>query len=390
VKGSDAACLAGLHLSTLPPMSLRGGTPSCRPGGGDDCESPSRLQGSDAPEKANSPRSLGALARGMTRTADLTTTKSAGVERATAGADVSDALKSKASGGNSLVSRLSTGLRRLNTPSVDPNAPGVQRVVDFLHPADAPSLPPFRLKEYGIDWYRDNAHLLTNAIRREVMDLYVIVRSMFERKARLQDGDIRSLYIWFETFADFFIFAMTLIERTLIPWVERSRELPEDPYLEGEGGRMKVGKDIVRTVERIVKHKPEFLAMTHVSAFRKLHRVLKTWTLLTLGYIDSLDADSAAIVKAFCAVEECQNMHRWVANRVVESPNKATNLVLLVRFLEDRPRTLNDWKTANLEPLERGALPQYWRSVAKHHFEVVAYFRRSTPSLTVPTKRSGA
>jgi hypothetical protein len=292
-----------------------------------------------------------------------------------------DDLTNKTISTYSLVRKIST-MRLLNMPSsLSAPSPGVRNLEEFLRSAAAHDMPPFKLKEYGVEWHRDTVHLLTNALRREVMDLYAIIQSMYERRANLKSGDIQSLYVWFETFASFFAFVVSLIEFTFIPWLERSQELPEDSYLESEGGRMKVGKDIAKTVERVVKHKSKFVAMTPPSAHSKLHKVFKKWSPLFHGYIDSLDADAPGIIERCCSQDECANMTAWITRQAIESANKATNVVLLVRFLEDRPRTLTVWKNENLDPLERGAHPQHWKSVARDHFEVVAYFRRSTPSL---------
>lgn len=287
--------------------------------------------------------------------------------------------KSKGCSSNSLNGKVSFG--RLLNMSSTLSSKGVKHVEDLTQTADAFGLPSFQLKPFGLEWQKDVAYILTNSVRREVMDLYVILQSMHERQGMLRSGDIESFYVWFITFADFVKFTMELIEDTLIPWVERSSELAEDAYLEGKGGRMKVGKDIAKTVERVVKHQKEFEVMKVGSAFKKLHKVFRKWTPLLHGYLNSLDTDVVDIIEASCNQDECTNMMAWITRQAVESSNKAKNLVLLVRFLEDRPRSLAVWKRDNLEPLERGAHPQHWKNLAKDHFEVVSYFRRATPSL---------
>lgn len=267
--------------------------------------------------------------------------------------------------------------------------PDIRRASEFEIEAVSPGLPPFSLKPYGMDWYRDNCHLLTNAIRREVMDLYVILRSMHERQDCLKQGDIRSFFVWINTFADFFNFSMDLLENALIPWVERSQEIPDDEYLESLGGRMKVGKDCLKTVDRLVVHTNDFSQMAPRSAYKKIYRVLQKWIGSLFGYIDSLDEGAAEIIQASCEPDECLNFHRWIARQAIESRHKDTNIVLLVRFLDARPKTLAEWRNTNLNPLELSAHPHQWRALAKKHFEVVAYFRRCTPSLASASKKRG-
>lgn len=281
-----------------------------------------------------------------------------------------DSLKSSQS--NSLRSKAS--LRTVLEPTV-------YKANEFEVEAVAPGFPTFSLRSYGIDWFRDNSQMITNSIRREVMDLYIVLRSMHERSHMLKEGDILSFFVWFETFAEFFLFIMELIETGLIPWAERSRELPEDSYLESEGGRMKVGKDCMKTVGRVVKHRKDFTAMPPQSAYKKLRKVFQKWVPLLLGYIDSLDDSISEIVHEFCEVDECLNFHRWVAQETLLCKRKETNIILLVRFLDQRPKSLVDWRNSNLKPLQRSAHPQQWKIVEKNHFEVVSYFRRCTPSL---------
>lgn len=278
---------------------------------------------------------------------------------------------SRQSSNGGLLSRVSTGrfLTRQSTMGLVP-------VEELRTDASASGFPTFHFMDFGIEWHTDISSLLTNSLRREMADLYTIMQSMHERRDSLREGDVKSFFVWFEIFASYIPFVMAVIEETYLPWVERIGELPEDEYLESEGGRMKVGKDIVRTSQRILKHRKEFEAMSVASAYRKIKRVLVKWAELLHGYLKVLDFEAPLLLKAHSSPEECQNMMGWIARLTVDSDNKSCNIVLLVRFLQQRPRTLATWKATFLEAREQGMHPQYWKRLSKSHFEVASYFAR--------------
>jgi hypothetical protein len=247
----------------------------------------------------------------------------------------------------------------------------------FISLVMAPSLPTFEMRDYGVAWYKDNVRLITNAIRREMKDLYVIITSMQTRRDSLQPGDVTSFYKWFAVFEGFFRCVFVLLTDTVVPWIERAESLPDDEYCEREGGRMKVGIDLSRTLRKVVKHELDFVKMEPVVAFDKLLKVFQKWSLKALAYMSSLEVDSARIIENNFSIEECRNMEKWIAAEVMKSPDRQANIVLLVRFLDDRPQSLTAWKNANLDALTRTYHAIWWKRLAADHFEVVGYFRRS-------------
>jgi hypothetical protein len=240
----------------------------------------------------------------------------------------------------------------------------------------APGLAPMTFAVYGEDWFRDNTGLLTNAIRRELRDLYTIYCSMISRRSSLEKDDVESFFRWWKAFSCFLQVAMSLIDGTIIPWLERWQELPEVALLEKHGGRMKVGKDIVKISQKIASRELAFYTLSPAKAVSKLSKVLGKWTRLVDGYLTSLDESSAIIVEKHYSLQECLSMDRFVADRVMQSKDHKVNIVLLVRNIEKRPQTLAFWKNQNLDLIPRLCHPYWWNLVAKDHFEYVTYFDR--------------
>jgi hypothetical protein len=248
----------------------------------------------------------------------------------------------------------------------------------------APGLAPMTFAVYGEDWFRDNTGLLTNAIRGEVRDLYIIFSSMISRRDSLEKGDFESFFRWWKTFAAFLQEVMILIDGTVIPWLEKWEQLPEIPFLEKLGGRMKVGKDIVKISAKMITHELEFYFIHSTKAVSKLCKVLSKWTLMLSEYMRSLDEASAVIVEQHCTLQECLIMDRLVANKMMQTKNYKVNIVLLVRDFEKRPQTLAFWKNQNLNVIPRLCHPFWWNCVSKDHFEYVTYFaRRDSKSSSV-------
>lgn len=301
------------------------------------------------------------------------------------GEEGNDELKSEISA-SKLAAILSSHLSLKTAPSG--LVSGDRKIEEFLHEETAPGLPPIKLKEYGLDWARDVPHMVSNSIRREMMDLYIIMRSMSERKSsmnerkfKLQGGDILSFFLWIDCFVGFFEFAMLLIADDLVPWFETWKDMEEDELIEQEGGYMKVSNDLRKTIRNIQKHKQEFLNMMPEKAFTKLQRIIKKWAEVLLVYLDNIDRQGSELIGKRAEVADVTEMEARFVEKALVSKNKAVNLVLLVRFLEDRPRSVTNWKNAYLKPEERAAHPLYWKMLAKEHFEIVLYFRLSTPSL---------
>jgi hypothetical protein len=289
---------------------------------------------------------------------------------------------------SSLPSGQSTG-----TP-VDDEAAGdadSDSVCPIAVPSDtfcAPGLAPMTFAVYGEDWFRDNTGLLTNAIRGEVRDLYIIFSSMTSRRDSLEKGDFESFFRWWKVFSNFLQEVMVLIDGTIIPWLEKWEQLPEVPFLEQLGGRMKVGRDIVKISEKMTTHELEFYFIHSTKAVSKLCKVLSKWTLMLNEYLITLDEASAVIVEQNSSLQECLIMDRLVANKIMQTKNHKINIVLLVRDFEKRPQTLAFWKNQNLNLIPRLCHPYWWNCVSKDHFEYVTYFARRISKCSSDNKTS--
>jgi hypothetical protein len=252
----------------------------------------------------------------------------------------------------------------------------------------APGLAPMTFAVYGEDWFRDNTGLLTNAIRGEVRDLYIIFSSMTSRRDSLEKGDFESFFRWWKVFSNFLQEVMVLIDGTIIPWLEKWEQLPEVPFLEQLGGRMKVGRDIVKISEKMTTHELEFYFIHSAKAVSKLCKVLSKWTLMVNEYLITLDEASAVIVEQYSSLQECIIMDRLVANKIMQTKNHKINIVLLVRDFEKRPQTLAFWKNQNLNVIPRLCHPYWWNCVSKDHFEYVTYFARRISKCSSDNKTS--
>lgn len=293
---------------------------------------------------------------------------------------------SKHESSGALITKLSSG--RFVTRQSTTSKQGLVPIETLRMEATSAGFPRFQLADFGVEWCRDITSLLTNSMRREVVDLYTILQSLHERKESLREGDVKSFFVWFETFVLYIQFAMEVVEENIIPWAERMEELPENEFLESNGGRMKVGKDIVSILQRILKHRKDFEAMKVASAYLKIKKVLLKWAPLLHGYLDALDLEIPPLIESHCSQEECQNMMGWIARRALDSNDKRCNIVLLVRFLEQRPRTLAYWKSTHLDPLEQSAHPQHWKAMSKLHFEGAGYFARTLAKVTEDKKNA--
>lgn len=241
-------------------------------------------------------------------------------------------------------------------------------------------MAPFSYSPYGEAWHRDTVVLLGNSLRCEVKDLYVILNSMCERADTLREGDIKSFIAWCEVFHTYLDATMGMFEHEVVPWVEQWSDLPDDDYLEANGGRMKVAKDSVKTINRILQHEHRILALPPDRAFCKLLRILQAWVVPLLRYLNYIEEETSTILNFHSSHVECQSMDRRIATAYAKGPHKQTHLVLLVRHLAEKPQTLAYWKSQNLDMSARFHHPQWWRRVAADHFEHITYFDRCMPS----------
>mmetsp|Transcript_18550 Transcript_18550/g.38936 ORF Transcript_18550/g.38936 Transcript_18550/m.38936 type:complete len:406 (-) Transcript_18550:2300-3517(-) len=95
------------------------------------------------------------------------------------------------------------------------------------------SQPPISLSPYGQFWAMDVVVLNHNALRRELMDGYVIFYSMEVRSSFLRRVDVDLFYAWWETFRNFLLHVLDAEEDIMYPWIEGRCPL-EDPRLSQE------------------------------------------------------------------------------------------------------------------------------------------------------------
>ena len=236
---------------------------------------------------------------------------------------------------------------------------------------DAFVAPSFRPMPYGEAWYADVLAVYTNAVRYETKTFFFILYCLHERADTLEVGDIKSFYTWFEPYHNFFAALVQVLQATFLPWVERSADLPDSSpraFFDTEAAGLQ------RTVRKTLKHKQDFLAYPPKKAAAKLRTIFNKFAIHLLTYISALENSTASIVESQYSVEECREISQKMVTVFLNKAHHKKNIVLLLRWFEDRHETTAQWRKQHLDMRTNMSYGRWKRPSAQE--ECLAYFRK--------------
>ncbi|KAA8498010.1 hypothetical protein FVE85_5595 [Porphyridium purpureum] len=238
--------------------------------------------------------------------------------------------------------------------------------------------PPLQLIPYQKNWARDVFVVPHNAIRRELMDCYMILFAMDVRRDDMTAKDFDMFFQWWKTFALFVIHYLDAEEDVIYPWFEERQKLTG---LLAKEKRNKI-KEHMRHVLYLVMKSEERLNTPNFNfdPLLLLKRAVDKFCLLTLEYFTLEEKLLPHTIQQHCTEKEKREVEKAYANYLLKGENPGTDLVILTRWLqvsERDPKRLLEWRYDNLGPMSWSNVQYgvWWKAVNAKHLDVPRIFK---------------
>lgn len=253
-----------------------------------------------------------------------------------------------------------------------PSPPASQTLIHLARFAQLPSPTTILLPSpFPTVWYVDIPLIYTNALRRQTAALWLVLYAMHARLASLVDGDFKSFYIWFAPFHHFIIATLDVLQTVFLPALVNRAQLPLSRPSHFFDCR---AKRLARTVRKTALHQNVFINYTPEKALAKLRTIYSKFTIEMIEYVTAIEDCSPMILQCHFSPSEGMQLSRAMAKRLTELPHFRSNVVLLLRWLTNRPETSAIWRREHLDRAPCLAFA-FWQRPGPPE-ECVVYFRK--------------
>ncbi|KAA8497926.1 hypothetical protein FVE85_5511 [Porphyridium purpureum] len=236
--------------------------------------------------------------------------------------------------------------------------------------------PALHFAPYGTFWFVDPLALGHNAVRRELLDCYIILYCMDVRRLELSSRDIDMFFVWWSVFESFFKTYLDAEEMVLFPWVESAIELTG---LLERTRRTQIVNHLKTILDLMSKAKPKLVEMVEEGEpVFLMKRAVDKISLLTQEYFVAQERVIPRLIqKAFKPADKRAYDKRFM-NFLFKSQQAAYNVVLVSRWLQPDvkdPKKLLEWRYDNLGKVNWARYSVWYKQLEAKHIKILADFR---------------
>lgn len=244
----------------------------------------------------------------------------------------------------------------------------------------APALLPL---PFGRAPHTDCVIFFTNAMRHQTRDLYLILGSMDESSDHLIYGDMLSFFEWFLPYQSFIINLLTTIKSIMIPWAQ----LPNlNSVLIDEHWFHTRINSIQRIINKTVSHRRRFLNYSAEVAVSKLKAIFHGFANPFMELLAGLEECVGEVARMCYSEQQCIDMVREMVSEMKTMDGYEKTMVLLLRWLHDRPQTSAKWRKQVLQI--RNPIKYMWWKRSGAQEDCLKYFQQKAKSL--PTQKDSS
>jgi len=236
--------------------------------------------------------------------------------------------------------------------------------------------PPLRLVPYRKMWAMDPLALPHNAIRKELLDCYVILYAMDVRREELNAKDYEMFFGWWRVFSTFLLHYLKAEEEVLYPWIENAVRLQG---LLAADKREKIKEHLRHVVVLIAKSETRFNTTSfEYEPLYVLKRAVDKVALLSQEYFGYEERTLPRYVMSVYTEADKRELDKNMVNFYLKGSSPASDIVILTRWLqpdERDPKKLLEWRYDNLKPVIYAKYGMWWKKVNGKHLSVPVYFK---------------
>lgn len=251
----------------------------------------------------------------------------------------------------------------------------------------APALLPL---PFGRVPHTDCVIFFTNAMRHQTRDLYLILASMDESSDHLIHGDMLSFFEWFLPYQTFLTHLLTAIKSIMIPFAETQLEnneyvdiqltlpiLTEDDWFDTRINT------IQRIINKMVSNRRRFLNCSAEVATSKLKGIFHGFATPFMELLAGLEEYIGEVARRFYTEQQCVEIVRAMFSEIKTMDGYQRTMVLLLKWLDDRPETSAKWRKKVLQ-IQNPIKWMWWRRAGAQE-DCLKYFQHK--SKTLPTQQ---
>eukprot|EP00180_Rhodochaete_pulchella_P001222 Plantae.Rhodophyta-Rhodochaete_pulchella.ctg2044.p1 GENE.Plantae.Rhodophyta-Rhodochaete_pulchella.ctg2044~~Plantae.Rhodophyta-Rhodochaete_pulchella.ctg2044.p1 ORF type:complete len:403 (-),score=61.66 Plantae.Rhodophyta-Rhodochaete_pulchella.ctg2044:84-1292(-) len=255
-------------------------------------------------------------------------------------------------------------------PRSDP--PMHYSIMDSQRLAMKMSQPPIFMTPYGRYWASDAVCLPHNALRRELMDAYVIFYSMEVRVSVLDQDDINMFYMWWDVFKAFVTHLLEAEEAVLYPWVEAKVKLDGALAFEGR----KCTRDTMMTIVEIMDRAHlSFHGTNAGDGVGLLKLALDKLVLCLNDYMKRKEKKLVKIIDSQYGEIDKRQFEKSFVRFFLHGSSPGTDVPILSRWMksQENPNLVAEWRYDNLGP---SLSATHWVKETRYrrHIEIAVYF----------------
>jgi len=237
--------------------------------------------------------------------------------------------------------------------------------------------PALHMAPYGQFWSMDVFSLPHNAIRRELLDCYIILYAMDVRRLELTSKDIASFFQWWTVFVKFFEVYLDAEDVVLYPWIESGVKL--SGLLEAKK-RAKIKEHLRLILGLLTNAEAKLIKMAEDDGepVFLMKRAVDKISLLTQEYFVAQERVIPRMLGSVYTLKDKRAYDRRFINFLLKSEQSGFNVALVSRWLQPdvrQPKQLLEWRYDNLGPINWTRYGIWYKQVESKHIKVLAYFR---------------
>mmetsp|Transcript_49322 Transcript_49322/g.121029 ORF Transcript_49322/g.121029 Transcript_49322/m.121029 type:complete len:443 (-) Transcript_49322:891-2219(-) len=233
--------------------------------------------------------------------------------------------------------------------------------------------PPILLTPFGQYWANDLVSLPHNAIRRELLDAYVIFYSIEVRTCEFTLVEVDLFYMWWASFRAFMDRFIEAEEAHVFPWIEAVDSLENGEVR--RDARLRQQTTIATILDIIDTSHPNFNAHNLVDGIRLLKNAVDKLVLCLNAYMRAKERFLPPIINRHYQEADKWAFERQYVKFFMACANSGINVPLLQRWMKNgwTPKEAAEWRYEILGP---GYSATGWMKESKfrRHVDTVIFF----------------